>query len=319
MAEFLDVALLNAFRSPPARSVETPVLDIHTHIRRTQVGELFEAARIYGVRKLLGISALDEGLRQRDLFPNELMLATTLAWEHRTDRVQFTSENRALLARAAAHDVPVVKLWFAPRIYERFNGLHLDAPLLDPIFDAIAEHGLRVLVHIGDPDRWFQTKYVDVSTFGTKAGQYPQLEARLAQYPSVQFLAAHMGGHPEDLGHLGQLLDRYPNLSLDSSATRWMVRELGRQPDAVRAFFTQYADRVLFGTDQVVRDESEPARYTVRYWIHQMFWETDLTCELPIDDPDVEGTPQLRGVKLPGAVLEKLYWLNAVRWLGLST
>ncbi len=318
MSETLDVARQTGFRTPPPRAVPTPVLDIHTHIRRTQVGELIEAARIYGVRKLLGISALDEGLRQRDLFPDELVLATTLAWEHRTDPIQFATENRTLLRRAAAHDVPVVKLWFAPRIYERFSGLHLDAPLLDPVFDAVAEHGFRVLVHIADPDRWFLTKYADASTYGTKAEQYQQLETRLAQYPSIRFLAAHMGGHPEDLVHLGQLLDRYPNLSLDTSATRWMVRELGRQPEAVRAFFAHYADRVLFGTDQVVRDESEPVRYTVRYWIHQMFWETNLDCELPIDDPDVEGTPHLRGVKLPASVLERLYWKNGVRWLGLS-
>ncbi len=318
MPEMLELARRAGFRTPSPRTVQTSVVDIHTHVNRSQVGELVEAARIYGVQKLLGISPLDEGLRQRERFPNEVLLATTLLWDHRTDPAQFAAENEALIARAATHDVRVVKLWFAPRIYERFKGLHLDAPLLDPIFDAIAAHGRRVLVHIADPDLWFRTKYTDRATYGTKAEQYYQLETRLTQYRTIPFLAAHMGGHPEDLAHLGRLLDRYPNLSLDTSATRWMVRELGRQPDAARAFFTRYADRVLFGTDQVVRDESEPERYTVRYWIHQMFWETDLACELPIDDPDVEGTPQLRGIKLPSSILAQVYWKNAVRWLGLS-
>jgi predicted TIM-barrel fold metal-dependent hydrolase len=125
-----------------------------------------------------------------------------------------------------------------------------------------------------------------------------------------------MGGHPEDLGHLGRLLDRYPNLSLDTSATRWMVRELGRQPHAVRAFFSRYTGRLLFGTDQVVLDEPDAERYTVRYWIHQMFWETDLVCELPIDDPDAAPAPMLRGVNLPAEVLRQVYWENALRWLG---
>ncbi len=50
-----------------------------------------------------------------------------------------------------------------------------------------------------------------------------------------------------------------------------------------------------------------------------MFWETDLVCELPIDDPDVVGTPLLRGINLPAAVLERMYWENGVRWLGLPT
>ncbi len=294
-------------------------MDVHVHIARQRVEELVDAARIYGVRKILGVCTLEQGLRHRDRFPDQILIATTLLWDHRSDPAQFAAENQRLLARAAANDVGVVKLWFAPRIYPRFEGLHLDAPLLDPVFEAIAEHRLNVLVHIADPDLWFVQKYADVATYGTKGDQYPQLEARLAQYPTVRFLAAHLGGHPEDLDHLGRLLERYPNLSLDTSATRWMVRELGRQPDAARAFFTRYAGRVLFGTDQVVRDESEPERYAVRYWIHQMFWETDLVCELPIDDPDVVGTPMLRGINLPADVLERIYWETGVRWLGMHT
>ncbi len=317
MSEILEAARRSGFRTLRPRKVQTPVLDSHTHIRREHLDEFIEAARIYGVRKIVGICALDEGLGQRDRYPDEVLIATTLQWDHRVDPSQFAADNRALLARAVANDVRVVKLWFAPRIYARFEGLHLDAPLLDPIFDTIAEHRLNVLVHVADPDLWFASKYANAATYGTKAEQYRQLEVRLAQYPTVHFLAAHMAGHPEDLNHLSYLLDRYPNLSLDTSATRWMVRELGRQPEAARAFFTRYAGRLLFGTDQVVRDESEPERYTVRYWIHQMFWETDLVCELPIDDPDVEGPPMLRGINLPAHVLERMYWENGVHWLGL--
>lgn len=316
MIQTLEVARHVGFRAPPHRTVSTPVLDIHTHIGRKQVEELMVAARIYGVRKILGICPLDDGLRLRERFPDEILVASTLLWDHRSDPVEFARENEALLARAAANDVRVVKLWFGPRIYPRYEGLHLDAPLLDPVFEVIAAHRLNVLVHVADPDLWFVKKYDDVATYGVKTDQYPQLETRLAQYPAVRFLAAHMGGHPEDLGHLSRLLDRYPNLSLDTSATRWIVRELGRQPEAVRVFFAAYADRLLFGTDQVVLDEPDPERYAVRYWIHQMFWETDLVCELPIDDPDVEGPPGLRGVNLPVDVLGKVYWENAVRWLG---
>ncbi len=311
----LEAARRDGFRSPPPRKVHTPIADVHTHIGRQQVDELIHAAAIYGVQKIFGICPLDRGLEMRDQYPDLIVPVTMLLWDNRGDQAQFAAENRALLSRAAAEGVRVAKLWFGPRIYPRYEGLHLDAPLLDPIFDAIAGHGMRVLVHIADPDLWFEKKYTDVLAYGTKAEQYPQLEKRLAQYPSVRFLAAHMGGHPEDLGHLRALLDRYANLSLDTSATRWMVRELGRQPEAARAFFAQYADRLLFGTDQVVLDEPNPERYAVRYWIHQMFWETDLACELPIDDPDVEATPMLRGVNLPADVLKKVYWDNAMRWL----
>jgi predicted TIM-barrel fold metal-dependent hydrolase len=308
-------ARATAFREPPPRAVDGPIIDAHTHVARAHVEELLAAADLYGVRRLIGICELDRGLALRDRYGDRLIIATTLAWEHRGDPARFAAENRVLLARAAAEGVRIVKLWFAPRIYDRFDGMHLDAPLLDSVFDGIAEHRLNVLVHISDPDRWFATKYTDTAKYGTKPEQYPQLERRLAQYPSVHVLAAHMGGDPEHLGHLGGLLDRYPNLSLDTSATRWVVRELGRRREAARAFFAHYADRLLFGTDQLVLDEQDPERYRVRYWIHQMFWETDLECPLPLDDPDADGEPVLRGLALPPEVLRRIYWENAVRWL----
>jgi hypothetical protein len=94
------------------------------------------------------------------------------------------------------------------------------------------------------------------------------------------------------------------------------VRELGRRRDAARAFFISHADRLIWGTDQVVLDEPDPAHYLVRYWIHQMFWETDLVSELPIDDPDAAGAPVLRGLALPPDVLRRIYRDNATTWLG---
>jgi predicted TIM-barrel fold metal-dependent hydrolase len=305
------------FRRPPARIVVGPIVDVHTHIQREQVHELMDAADIYGIDKILGIGGLDDGLRVRDRYPTRVLIASQLDWEPRTRPAEFARVNEALLRRAAAHDVGVVKLWFGPRIYPRYDGLRLDAALLDPVFDVIAALGLRVLVHIGDPDIWFATKYTDTATYGTKPQQYAQLETRLGQHPRVPFLVPHMGGHPEDLAHLGDLLDRYPNLCFDMSATRWIVREIGRQPEAARAFFARYADRLLWGSDQVVLDEPEPERYPVRYWIQQMFWETDLVCPLAIDDPDAGPAPMQRGVALPPAVLRRVYWENAQRWLGL--
>jgi predicted TIM-barrel fold metal-dependent hydrolase len=314
-SQVLEEARRAAFARPPVRKVTGPIVDVHTHVSRRQVAELIAAADTYGVRTLLGICSLDEGLRLRDLYPGRFAFAVWLAWDHWDDPVRFAEENLALLARAAAEGIRVVKLWFAPRIYDHRKGLHLDAPLLDPVFDAIAGHRLNVLVHVADPDTWFATRYLDVRRYGTKIGQYPQLERRLFRYRQVRFLAPHMGGHPEDLRHLAALLDRHPNLSLDTGATKWIVRELGRQRDAARVFFARYADRILFGTDQVVLDEPDHAHYAVRYWIHQMFWETDLVCELPIEDLDAAGTPVLHGLDLPPDVLGKIYWENALRWL----
>ena len=331
----LNEAQAAGFGAPPLRAVACPIADVHTHMNEPATDhELVEAARRYGITRIVAIASLDEGLALQRRFPGGIDVAArppvappaggrarAKSGGKRSrvarPRGDVKSEDerppeeraREMIPRAAAHGVRIIKFWFAPRIRDRIDFL-FDAPRLDGVFRAIADHRLGVLVHVSDPDRWFERKY-DPVKYGTKADQYPMLEHRLREYPSVPFLAAHMGGDPEHLDHLTDLLTRYPNLYLDTSATKWIVRELGRQREAAREFFRRWAHRICFGTDQVVYEDSDPIRYLVRYWVHQMFWESDLVCPSPIPDPDADGTPMLRGLDLPSDVLEQIYWKTA--------
>ncbi len=313
----LEEARAAHFAAPPPRKVQGPIIDVHTHMTEPAADhELADAARLYGISRIVAIAPLDAGLALRARYPEKIEIAARALVKEAGDTVPVEDRTVDMIHRAHARGVHIIKFWFAPRIRDRLDFL-LDAPRLDRVFDAIAGCGMGVLVHVGDPDRWFERKY-DPVKYGTKADQYPMLETRLRRYPTVRFLAAHMGGDPEHLDHLAALLTRYPNLYLDTSATKWIVRELGRQREAARAFFSRWAERICFGTDQVVLKESNPERYTVRYWAHQMFWETDLVCDSPIADPDSDGTPRLRGLDLPADVLEQVYWKNAERAFGLS-
>ena len=312
----LEEARAGDFMAPPARKVAGPIVDMHTHMTEPATNsELVDAARRYGVTRIVAITPLDQGLELQARHPDEIIVAARAFVPDRRAKRPIESRAVAMVHRAHAHQVPLIKMWFAPRIRDRL-GFLLDSPRLDALFDAIAACGMGVLVHVSDPDRWFERKY-DPAKYGSKADQYPMLETRLRQFPTIPFLAAHMGGDPEHLDHLAALLTRYPNLYLDTSATKWIVRELGRQRDAARAFFRRWAERICFGTDQVVFAEPDPVRYAVRYWVHQMFWETDLVCESPIPDPDSDGTPMLRGLDLPEDVLAQIYWKNAERAFGI--
>jgi len=313
----LDEAQAAGFDAPPPRAVACPIVDMHTHMTEPGTNhELVDAARRYDVTRLVAITPLEAGLALQRRYPGEIDVAARAlvqppAGTRADDARPIEARTAEVIPRAAAGGVRIIKFWFAPRIRDRLDFL-FDSPRLDAVFRAIAELGLGVLVHVSDPDRWFERKY-DPAKYGTKADQYPMLERRLRDFPTVPFLAAHMGGDPEHLDHLDALLRRYPNLYLDTSATKWIVRELGRQREAAREFFRRWAARICFGTDQVVMKDSEPVRYLVRYWLHQMFWETDLVCPSPIPDPDADGTPMLRGLDLPADVLEQIYWKTAER------
>ena len=157
----------------------------------------------------------------------------------------------------------------------------------------------------------------------------------------MPWLAAHMGGWPEDLEFLTGLLDRHPNLHLDTSATKWMVRELSRHSrDELITFLRRFSGRILFGSDIVTADEhlaaedtatgavSEQYRkassvqeaydlYASRYWALRTLWETEYDGESPIADPDLHmvdpaahtpmDAPPLRGHALPLDLLRDLY------------
>jgi hypothetical protein len=314
----LETARAKGFAAPPSRKVSGPVIDVHTHANEpARNHELIDAARTYGVSKVVVIAPLEEGLALQRQFPRQVILAARPILYEPKRQIALLDRAVEMVHGAAAAGAPLIKLWFAPRIRDRLDFL-LDAPRLDPVFQAIAEEGLGVLVHVSDPDRWFERKY-DPAKYGTKDEQYPMLEARLRQFPTVRFIAAHMGGDPEHLDHLARLLTRYPNLYLDTSATKWIIRELGRQREAAREFFRRWAPRICFGTDQVVIKDADPERYLVRYWVHQMFWETDLVCPSPIADPDSDGPPVLRGLDLPEDVLRQIYWKTAEETFGIRT
>ena len=84
------------------------------------------------------------------------------------------------------------------------------------------------------------------------------------RHPRTTFIGAHVGCYAENLAWVGALLDRCPNFYVDIAAR---IGELGRQPYSARRFFTQYADRILFGID------AGPDLETYR--LYYRFLETD--------------------------------------------
>jgi hypothetical protein len=130
-----------------------------------------------------------------------------------------------------------------------------------------------------------------------------------------------MGGDPEHPDHLEELLQRYPQLHLDTSATKWQVREVSARRQAVRALVCRHPQRFLFGSDLVTRPGLPRDHYVSRYWCQRTLWESDWEGPSPIADPDYtaeEGappTPVLRGLSLPAEVLAQVYHGNASRLL----
>ena len=308
------------FRAPmPRPKVNGIVIDFHCHLLAARHAPAwFEAAEHYGINTFLSMTPLEEVVRLQRDYPGRLQFIVVPKWQDMatTSLEQWIDDWRRRLDMFCNLGSRMVKFHMAPSSIER-RGLKLDSPLLDPFFDAIIERKLAVMTHVGDPDTWYCAKYADCGKYGTRDEHYAMWERVMQRYPDIPWVGAHMAGNPEDLGRLQRLLDSYPNLSLDCSATRWMVREISNRRDEAREFFIRNADRIIWGSDQVSGDERGFDFLASRWWAHRKMWETAFIGPTPIHDPDLpeDRQPQMRGLALPDEVLQKLYHDNAIKFL----
>jgi predicted TIM-barrel fold metal-dependent hydrolase len=314
-----------------------PLIDIHAHIMLTrpddpktgppvgsgpgastaQAETMLATAAEFGIIQTYSMCQPDDIPPLRERFGDRLGFNGPLS---KKSIDEPDEEAYRLLERYLELGVRILKLWSAPRGRER--GLFVNAPWRVECLRRARAAGVRiVMVHVADPDVWFRTVYTDAAKFGTKPEQYVGLRELLEEFPDLTWIGAHMGGDPEHPDHLEELLQRYPHLYLDTSATKWQVREVSARAEAIRGLVCRYPDRFLFGSDLVTRHHLEREHYVSRYWCQRTLWESDWQGPSPVADPDYtpepggQTTPTLRGLHLPSEVLEQVYYQNARRIL----
>jgi len=317
----------------------TPILDFHTHVTMTALsdkpdgpaggtgheGTTAGAETMLALGREFGVTQTVTMCPVQDIAPLRAKFGDALLFNGMINKKLDEPDAVAckLLDDFLAAGVHIIKLWAAPRGRER--GLTVDAPWRVDCLRRASNAGVRiVMVHVGDPDAWWGHTYTDTDKFGTKAQQYEPFVRLMREFPEFIWVGAHMGGDPEHPDHLAALLEEFPQLYFDTSATKWQVREISPRSAAVRALICDYPDRFLFGTDLVTRHGLTPEHYVSRYWCQRTLWESDWQGPSPIADSDYKHpnpaneTPTLHGVRLPDAVLRKVYWENGRRLLGLS-
>lgn len=327
-----------------------PIVDAHTHIGGAEASAIYDGVRrLFGVRMTYSMTQLPGVPVVRDLLGESIRFIAFPTWGdpdknrgHRAGYLETIEKFRT------QHDSRMLKLWGSPRLRDvvpdtqalgwgATDLIEIDSPWRVKACELGEQLGMMFMVHIADPDTWFATKYADAKKYGTKRDQYIGLERMLDRFTSP-WIAAHMGGWPEDLAFLDGLLTRHPNLHLDTSAMKWQVRELSKHPkDEVVGFFTKWRGRLFFGSDIVAtNDHLQPQKsgagamgdladspeaawelYASRYWCLREMFEGTSDGESPVADPDLAmiepskynamSAPRLRGLGLPADLLRDLY------------
>lgn len=194
--------------------------------------------------------------------------------------------------------------------------LEIDAPELDPVWEACARLGIPVFIHTADPQEFFRPvvdytneRWLELSLFPGRRyppDQFPSFDQLMTErnnlfrkHPKTTFVAAHMGWHANDLGRLGKLLTDFPNVYTEVGA---VLYDIGRQPRAAHEFFVKFQDRILFG-----KDSYQPEEYPY-YW--RVFETRDDYFDYY---RDYHASWKLYGINLPDTVLKKVYYQNALK------
>lgn len=339
------------------------IIDSHAHINGGRASAIYrDVCDLFGVERVHSQTQIDEADAVRTVMGDRIRFVATPRYNS-PDRLRaMTTGFLDDLERwHAEYGARMVKIWNAPRWRDLIRAaaqshpvpgitaedlIALDSPWRRRIMDRAVELGMSLMAHIADPDTWFATKYADASVYGTKLSHLEALERMLEAY-RVPWMVAHLGGWPENLDWLDGLMERHPHLTLDTSATKWMVRELSRYPlGRVAGFLSRWRGRVFFGSDIVVADDhlvkkdvpnarfaadlaNSPEEafelYASRYWALRVMWETGYEGPSNIADPDLAmvepgrfgpmDAPALRGQGLSVAELGPFYRGSFEAWL----
>ena len=296
-----------------------PILDAHTHLfAADHAPGFFAAADALGVARVMTMTPLPEAQALLDgPFGDRATLINVPPWApDLPDYTPLYDEQLFMDRLRAFHGLGcrVVKFHQAPGSMSK-HGMALGSDRHRRLLAAVAESGGVIMSHIGDPQLWYDGKYADdPQTFGRRKQHYDAWRKLLEEFRGTPWWAAHLGGWPENLPYLQSLLDDFPDLWMDLSATRWMVREVSARRDVAREFAIHNRARLLFGSDQVSGPDRTIDFYASRWWCHRKLWETAHVGTSPIHDADVPGgRVTLRGLALPDDVLDQIYRQNLRR------
>jgi predicted TIM-barrel fold metal-dependent hydrolase len=193
-------------------------------------------------------------------------------------------------------------------------GMHPDDPRMDAIWSKAAELKMPVSLHVADPIWMYQTmdKHNDglMNAYEWRLDNQPNivkldgmidiLERTVTRHRDTTFIACHFANLDYDLAHLGEVLDRNPNLYSDIAAR---YAETAPIPRFAAQFYAKYANRLVYGTDMGLDAEMYRVTFRILESQDEHFYEFE---EFSYHWP-------LYGMGLSDEILQQVYQATAKR------
>ena len=211
-----------------------------------------------------------------------------------------------------------------------------NSDIFAPYWEKLSQTQFPLLMHVNDPEEFWDVKkapkwafdrgwfYGDGSYINNEE-QYLEILDVLKKNPTLRVIFAHFFFMSSHLERLAEILEEYPNVSVDLTPGIEMFFNFSKNPEKARDFFIRYQDRILFGTDigakALLGDPEEGIKYEEsrgRVSVVRNFLELDIEYHLPAGSGFLFGEDKtlLHGIGLPKGVLEKIYKSNFERIAG---
>ncbi|WP_136161243.1 amidohydrolase family protein [Sphingomonas flavalba] len=256
----------------------------------------------------------------------------------------WTERAIATIDAAVAKGAVAVKVWKNIGMVAKDDEgrpIFLDDPRFDGVIAHLEKIGLPLIAHQGEPKNcWLPLDQMTTDNDRSYFRDHPQyymylhpeepgyemlMAARdrfVAFHPKLSFVGAHMASLEWSVDRLAQFLDRFPNANVDLAARMTQVQyQSNADYEKVRAFFVKYQDRLLYGTD-IADNPPEPGAPAQNPPIGDdglageadHAWRSDWRyLATPLTQRIADIDAEVKGLALPRAVIDKIYYGNARR------
>jgi Amidohydrolase len=204
-----------------------------------------------------------------------------------------------------------------------------DDARLEPIIAHLERRHIVLLGHQAEPlNCWLAPEKMTVRSDREYFREHPQYymyrhpempshdailaarDAMLRAHPALHFDAVHLASLEWDVDRVADFLDRFPKARVDVAARMAHLEyQAVSHREKVRRFLIRYQDRILYGSDEAYGPgDSDGSAIAAVHAGWRADWRFLTTSDLMHSD-DFDGA--FRGLRLPRAVIDKIYRLNA--------
>jgi predicted TIM-barrel fold metal-dependent hydrolase len=326
---------------------KVPKIDAHVHFLTTEA-TIFDHAKQENLKFItINVNAGEDVTMQRDTaaaltkkFPKQICYLATFTFDTAVwNGANWEQKSIAELENNILGGAVGVKLWKNIGMTERDRDgkfIMVSNGRFDPVISFIEQKGLPLTGHFGEPKNcWLpvdsMTVNNDKSYFKDHTeyhmylhpdypGYQDQINARdsmLSKHPNLKFIGCHLGSQEWSFDELAKTLDRFPNMAVDLAARICHLQyQSAKDKNKVRDFLIKYQDRILYGTDISYSESKLDSNFFAGIQATRIKDWNYFSGEMELKSRDVDGA--FTGLHLPKEVVDKIFYLNAVKWYKLE-